>query len=110
MICSKTSTTQVVHPLFFTATTKREKLKFSGSYTQRRAETNFKQEHYRRMADEWIAWEASQQGVHIRHQLNNTEKRIGARRIPVDWFHSESQTVFQLHGNFDLKRIGFVFL
>ena len=70
----------------------------TGSYTRRRAETHFKPEHSRRMADEWIAWEARQRGIKIRHQLNNTEKRIGARRLPVDGFHSESQTVFQFHG------------
>ena len=72
----------------------------TGSYTRRRAETEFKPEHSRRMADEWVAWESAQRGVKIRHQLNNTEKRIGARRLPVDGFHSESQTVFQFQGNF----------
>jgi hypothetical protein len=35
----------------------------TGSYTRRRAETNFKPEHSRRMADEWIAWEADQRGI-----------------------------------------------
>ena len=30
--------------------------------------------------------------------MNNTEKRIGERKIPVDGFHGPSQTVFQFHG------------
>ena len=30
--------------------------------------------------------------------MNNTEKRIGERRLPVDGFHGPSQTVFQFHG------------
>lgn len=71
-----------------------------GSYTRRRAENNFKRENSRRMADEWIAWEQHQRDISIRHQLNNTEKRIGARRLPVDGFHADSQTVFQFHGKF----------
>lgn len=70
----------------------------TGSYTRRRAETNFKPEHSRRMADEWLAWEAHERGIHIRHQLNNCEKRIGDRKLPVDGFDSENQTVFQFHG------------
>ncbi|KAK3736485.1 hypothetical protein QZH41_017404, partial [Actinostola sp. cb2023] len=69
----------------------------TGSYTRRRVETNFKPESSRRMADEWWAWEENERNIHIR-QLNNTEKRIGDRRLPVDGFHSESRTVFQFHG------------
>ena len=72
----------------------------TGSYTRRRAEIDFKPESSRRMADEWLAWEAAQRSIHIRHQLNNTDKRIGARRLPVDGFDSENQTVFQFHGKF----------
>jgi len=81
----------------------------TGSYTRRRSDTNFKPEHSRRMADEWIAWEAVQRGIKIRNQLNDTEKRIGARKLPVDGFHGPSQTVFQFHGKFMLYtcKIGF---
>ena len=74
----------------------------TGSYTRRRAETDFKPEHSRKMADEWLAWEVEQRGIQIRHQLNDTEKRIGARRLPVDGFDSENQTVFQFHGTYSL--------
>ena len=49
---------------------------------------------------EWLEWQAYQRGVKIRHQYNNTEKRIGARRLPVDGFCSERQTVYQFHGKF----------
>ncbi|KAK3718952.1 hypothetical protein QZH41_005938 [Actinostola sp. cb2023] len=69
----------------------------TSSYTRTRAETNFKPESSRKMADEWIAWEEYERNIRIRNQLNNTEKRIGERRLPVDGFHSESRTVFQFH-------------
>lgn len=36
--------------------------------------------------------------IHIRHQMNDTEKRIGERRMPVEGFRGPSQTVFQFHG------------
>ena len=70
----------------------------TGSYTRRREENNFKRELSSRMADEWIQWEAEKRDIRIRYQLNQTEKRIGARQLPVDGFHKESQTVFQFHG------------
>ena len=35
---------------------------------------------------------------HIRRQLNNTGKRIGDRKLPVDRFNVESQTVYQFRG------------
>ena len=40
----------------------------------------------------------TQGGIYIRHQLNNTEKRIGGRKLPVDGFHAQTQTVYQFHG------------
>ena len=52
------------------------------------------------MATEWLEWKAHEGGIYIRHQMNNTEKRIGERKIPVDGFHGPSQTVFQFHGCF----------
>ena len=70
----------------------------TGSYSRRREETNFKRESSSRMADDWIQWEAKERGIRIRYQLNQTEKRIGDRQLPVDGFHKESQTVFQFHG------------
>ena len=30
--------------------------------------------------------------------IQRTEKRVGARHLPVDGFHADSQTVFQFHG------------
>jgi hypothetical protein len=50
------------------------------------------------MAIELLEWQAYSRGISIRHEYNNVEKRIGARRLPVDGFHAESQTVFQFHG------------
>ena len=70
----------------------------TGSFTRRREDTGFKRESTSKMATEWLEWKAHEGGIHIRHQTNNTEKRIGERRIPVDGFHSPSQTVFQFHG------------
>ncbi len=72
----------------------------TGSYTRRREENNFKREWSSRMADDWIQWEAEKRGIRILFQLNQTEKRIGDRQLPVDGFHKESQTVFQFYGCF----------
>ncbi|CAH3017890.1 unnamed protein product, partial [Porites evermanni] len=49
-------------------------------------------------ATEWLEWKAHEGGIFIRHQMNNTEKRVGERKIPVDGFHGPSQTVFHFHG------------
>jgi hypothetical protein len=72
----------------------------TGQYTRRLEGDNFKKQWSGKMAVEWLEWQAYQRGVKIRHQNNNTEKRIGARRLPVDGFCSETQTVFQFHGKF----------
>ena len=45
------------------------------------------------MATEWLEWEAQNHRICIRHQMNDTEKRIDERRL-----HAPSQTVFQFHG------------
>ena len=50
------------------------------------------------MAIEWLEWVAHRERVHIRHQLNNTEKRISGRKLPVDGFNPQTQTVYQFHG------------
>ena len=70
----------------------------TGSFTRRREETGFKRESSSKMATEWLEWKTRKGGIHIRHQMNDTEKRIGERRLPVDGIHSPSQTVFQFHG------------
>ena len=57
-----------------------------------------KRESSSRMATEWFEWKAHEGGIFICHQMNNTEKRIGERKIPVNEFHGPSQTVFQFHG------------
>ena len=70
----------------------------TGSYTRRLAENEFKPKSSVRMAIEWLEWVAHKERIHIRHQLNNTEKRIGGRKLPVDGFNPERQTVYQFHG------------
>ena len=73
----------------------------NGSFTRRREETGFKKESSSKMATEWLEWKAHEGGIFIRHQRNNTEKRIGERKIPVDVFHGPTQTVFPwFHGCF----------
>ena len=70
----------------------------TGSYTRRLAENEFKPKSSVRMAIEWLEWVAHEERIQIRHQLNNTEKRIGGRKLPVDGFHAQTQTVYQFHG------------
>ena len=70
----------------------------TGSYTRRLAENEFKPKSSIKMAIEWLEWVAHQDRIHIKHQLNNTEKRIGDRKLPVDGFNVESQTVYQFQG------------
>ncbi len=70
----------------------------TGQYTRRLESDNLKKQWSGKMAVEWLEWQAKLRGVSIRHQYNNTEKRIGARRLPVDGFSAETQTVFQFHG------------
>ena len=70
----------------------------TGSYTRRMAENEFKPKSSVRMAIEWLEWVAHKEAVYVRHQLNNTEKRIGGRKLPMDGFHAQTQTVYQFHG------------
>ena len=70
----------------------------TGSYTRRLAENEFKPKGSIKMAIEWLEWVAYKERIRIRHQLNNTEKRIGDRKLPVDGFHAQTQTVYQFHG------------
>lgn len=72
----------------------------TGSFTRRLAEDEFKPMGSMRMAIEWLEWVANQDRIHIRHQLNNTEKRVGDRKLPVDGFHAQTLTVYQFHGCF----------
>ena len=70
----------------------------TGQYSRRLEEDGFKKRFSGKMAVEWLEWEAYRRQIKIRHGYNNTEKRVGARRLPVDGFHADSQTVFQFHG------------
>ena len=70
----------------------------TGNYSRRLADDGFKIQSSARMAIDWLEWQAHQRGVHIRHQYNSTEKRIGSRHLPMDEFCSETHTVFQFHG------------
>ena len=70
----------------------------TGSYTRRLAEQDFKPKGSIKMAIEWLEWVAYKERIRIRHQLNNTEKRIGDRKLPVDGFNPQTQTVYQFHG------------
>ena len=68
------------------------------SYTRRMAENEFKPKGSIRMAIKWVEWVAHKEGIQIHHQLNNTEKRIGHRKLPADSFHTQMKTVYQFHG------------
>jgi hypothetical protein len=70
----------------------------TGQYTRRMEEDGFKKRWSGKMAIEWLEWQAYSRSISIRHEYNNAEKIIGTRRLPVDGFHAESQTVFQFHG------------
>ena len=59
----------------------------TGSYTRRLAENEFKPKSSVCIAIEWLEWVAEKEQIHIRHQLNNTEKCIGDRKLPVDAFN-----------------------
>lgn len=71
----------------------------TGNYSRRLVDDGFKNQGSCKMAIEWLEWQAYQRGIHIRHEYNNTEKRIGPRRLAVDGFCSETHTVFQFQGN-----------
>ena len=56
----------------------------TGRYTRRLDNNNFQKQWSGKMAIEWLEWQAHQQQIKIRHEYNNTDKRIG----PVDGFCS----------------------
>ena len=49
-------------------------------------------------ADEWLAWVAHQHQVTLRTRLNNSEKRLGDRQLPMDGFDPNSNTPYQYMG------------
>ena len=73
----------------------------TGLYVRRKVEDDFKphQPDVRgKMASEWLEWKAKQLGQHIRHKYNDKEKQIGSRRLCVDGWCAEINTVYQFHG------------
>ena len=70
----------------------------TGSFIRRREESGFKLEKSRPVSIEWLEWCAHKDTVHIRHKNNDTGKRVGVRRIPVDGFCQETNTVYKFHG------------
>ena len=51
-----------------------------------------------READEWLAWASHQRGTTLRTRLNDTEKRLGDRQLPVDGFDPSTGTAYQYMG------------
>ena len=49
-------------------------------------------------ADEWLAWVETTQGVALRTRLNNSEKRLGDRQLPVDGYDAANNTPYQFMG------------
>lgn len=70
----------------------------TGTFTRRREETGFKRESSSKMATEWLEWEAERRKIHICHQMNDTEKRIGERRLPRGWLSLPISDSFQFQG------------
>ncbi len=50
-----------------------------------------------RAADEWLSW-VSRDIVNLRTRLNNTEKRLGDRQVPVDGYDASSNTPYEFMG------------
>ena len=58
----------------------------TGAFTRGRKETDFKRESSSKMATYWLQWEAERRKIHVRHQMNDTEKRIGdPNSFSVPW-------------------------
>lgn len=63
----------------------------TGSYTSHLEENEFKPKSSIMMAIEWLKWVAYRDRIYMRHQLNNTEKDIGDRKLPVDDLNAQTQ-------------------
>jgi G:T-mismatch repair DNA endonuclease (very short patch repair protein) len=73
----------------------------TGHFVRRKSENQFWRDttrRYERMAIEWLEWEAQQKGQHIRHHGKDKEKVIGRRRLPVDGFCKDTNTVYEFKG------------
>lgn len=53
-----------------------------------------------READEWLAWIGHQRRVTLQTRLNDGEKRLGYRQLPVDGYDPSSKIVYEFHGCF----------
>jgi G:T-mismatch repair DNA endonuclease (very short patch repair protein) len=51
-----------------------------------------------RMAVEWLEWTMAQERIHIRHEFNGKEKRLGQRQLPVDGWCAATQTAYEFGG------------
>ena len=49
-------------------------------------------------ADEWLAWVGHEKGISLRTRLNDSEKRLGDRQLPVDGFDASNNTPYQFMG------------
>ena len=72
----------------------------TGYPTRRKEEGGFKKDRkpFSIVAQDWLDWEAHTRGIKIRHEGNNTEKRLGPRMLPVDGWCSETKQVFEFQG------------
>jgi G:T-mismatch repair DNA endonuclease (very short patch repair protein) len=50
------------------------------------------------MVIEWLEWETQQSRYHVRHHGNHKEKVIERRRLPVDGYVKETNTVYEFQG------------
>ena len=73
----------------------------TGHFVLQKEETGFRRETHRRyehMAINWLEWEALQSRQSTRHQDKDSEKLIGMKRLPVDGFCRNTNTVYELQG------------
>jgi len=73
----------------------------TGWYIRRREENAFKLEDtfkQSKQATEWLKWIQYKQGLDLVTAINNREKRLGKRRIPVDGWDPLTNTAYNYHG------------
>ena len=70
----------------------------TGHFVPRKKDDGFKRlapRRYECMAINWLEWEANNTGQHIRHQGSDSEKLIGMKRLSVDGFCRDTNTVYE---------------
>ena len=73
----------------------------TGHFVLQKEETGFRREtprRYEHMAINWLEREALQSRQSTRHQGKDSEKFIGMKRLPVDGFCRNTNTVYELQG------------